>query len=1179
MKRSLKYKTLVPYLLMLLAVLSLALSAVRPGLHGGFNNEAQHVGEVIQKRMDILDSYMDKAINGDVTEWMDLDDLPDDMIIYRYFEDELQSWKNQFPVSNDDISTKMVFQRLVNPRVSLSSPLSDIDSKVRLVNLGNDWYLAHSRDSLSCKVIGALLIQGGAMDFRRPGSLNKAFKLDMRFSIDHLSSTEGSPVFLGDTPVFKLLCHPMPQNGVGSPHMIWLALMLSMVALLVAIAQKRTIRRAAVCSFLMFLFTAGLYVWGRGVRFGMPLFSPLIYADGPVLYSLAAVLLINLLIFFMVSALFLVRRSLYRMLLASRSKKIAMALWAAVDVIIIIALLFYVHFLTQGIIRNSNIRLELYRLQDVNGFTAIVYGSLLLLLMSLPMLVHLLAPVVKEFTGRTFNAFSALGRTILALFIAVYMVSISAVLGFRTEQDRLSLLANRLAMDRDLFAELQLRSIEPEIGEDAIIASLSVLPNSGTLILNRLVDNLMSGIAQNFDISVAVIPEDSRNPALFALIQERLSNGTPIYDNSHFIYSSKSPGHPQYSGLFTYFNEKYGVSHVLLTLEPKSNREDRGYSSMMGITAPGRVTIPPHYSYARYAEDVLISFRGRYTYPTRLSSELHRDIYENKADHLKMDGYRHYVTHISDNEVVIISQAAVGLSYYAVAIAFLGLVSFGMVSLPGVFRRRSSRKRGYFQSRITSVLMVSLILTLIAMASVSIYFVYSRNTANRNALMSDKITSIRAIVENSVKGVEDTRELYSPEFREFLETASRMAGLDITVYAPDGKVFMSTTPDMFDMFRRSRVNEDAYESIVYEHKGYFIDYVSIGRGHYHAMYAPVMNGDDNMVAIISSPYIDDHLDFETEAVIHMVTIFVLFVILLLFARLIINALSTRIFKPLNEMGLKMKDADIATLETIEYDRNDEISTLVDAYNRMVGELQESSHKLAMAERDKAWTGMARQVAHEIKNPLTPMKLQMQRLMRLKQRNAPGWEEKFDEVANTVLEHIDILTDTANEFSTFAKLYAEEPSDINLDALLQEEKAMFDNKDNIRFSYMGLDDAHIMGPKPQLTRVFVNLLTNSVQAIENSGSEDGSVGSGTILISLRNSVKDGWYDIVFEDSGPGVSSENVEKLFTPNFTTKTGGAGIGLAICRSILDRCGAEISYSRSFALGGACFTIRYPKK
>ena len=112
----------------------------------------------------------------------------------------------------------------------------------------------------------------------------------------------------------------------------------------------------------------------------------------------------------------------------------------------------------------------------------------------------------------------------------------------------------------------------------------------------------------------------------------------------------------------------------------------------------------------------------------------------------------------------------------------------------------------------------------------------------------------------------------------------------------------------------------------------------------------------------------------------------------------------------------------------------------------------------------------------------------------------------------------------------------------------------------------------MAPRPQLTRVVVNLLTNAIQAI------DGNAGDKRLVVSLRNATEDGFYDIVFEDSGPGVASENVDKLFTPNFTTKSSGTGLGLAISRSILERCGARISYSRSFVLGGACFTIVYPK-
>lgn len=132
--------------------------------------------------------------------------------------------------------------------------------------------------------------------------------------------------------------------------------------------------------------------------------------------------------------------------------------------------------------------------------------------------------------------------------------------------------------------------------------------------------------------------------------------------------------------------------------------------------------------------------------------------------------------------------------------------------------------------------------------------------------------------------------------------------------------------------------------------------------------------------------------------------------------------------------------------------------------------------------------------------------------------------------------------------------------------------MFDNRDNISFEYMGLMDAVVKGPKPQLTRVFVNLLGNAVQALEDKEE-------GRIVVSLRNSTDADYYDIVFEDNGNGVDQENVEKLFTPNFTTKTSGSGLGLAISKSILEKCGAHISYSRSFSIGGACFTIRYPKR
>ena len=189
---------------------------------------------------------------------------------------------------------------------------------------------------------------------------------------------------------------------------------------------------------------------------------------------------------------------------------------------------------------------------------------------------------------------------------------------------------------------------------------------------------------------------------------------------------------------------------------------------------------------------------------------------------------------------------------------------------------------------------------------------------------------------------------------------------------------------------------------------------------------------------------------------------------------------------------------------------------------------------------------------------------------------------FDEVSAVVLEHIDILTETANEFSTFAKLYSEDPVLMDLDKTLKDQLVIFDNKDNVRIRYIGMEEAYVMAPKPQLIRVFVNLITNAVQAVEIQQKEAQERGEeikrGEVLICLRNSIKDGYYDVVVDDNGPGVSEENQSRLFTPNFTTKSSGTGLGLAICRNIIEKCDGEIGYQKSFALGGASFSVTLPK-
>lgn len=1177
-----KWKDYTSLLLVLLSAFILLWATEFSKAPGDTDQAAGRVQKVLNAKMAVLDGYITSAIEGDYSQWMKLDDLPRDMVIYRYVADTLQSWDHTFTLLNDEVGPKLLIHNLTNPKNNLSSPFNEVSDEASFLNIGQSWFLVKSVSDKNCRIVAGLEVMSSP-DRNHTNGINPDFHLSDSFFITPLSTNGGSTVYADGVPQFKVMQETFRDSSVTHSYLVWISLLLFASALLFFLSGHRTMRIFRIVMAMLFAAVALMYVWGFKAQGSSILFSPALYADGPVLYSLGAVLLINLFVLSLVFCLYLVRTRIFRYLKDRSGSSIPLVVLSVLTLLFVLGILVYMHTTFSSIAHNSNIVLELYRLNELSIYTAIVYLSFISLLLCVPLLFQFLRPAAKALFGWRYDAFSPFSRTLLAVLAGVYFLFVSADIGFKKEQDKVEVWANRLSVDRDIALELQLRQVENSIANDFFIASLSLLPNAVTTIANRLSDSYMSNISQDYDISVVLMDQNETDPAIRAFVTERARSGMKIHENSRFVYTTTISGHPYYSGLFTYFNPRYGVSYMLVGVEPKLNREYGGYSFLLDIAAPGTVVIPSRYSYAKYKENNLVSFKGDYPYPTLMSGEI-REAVSGGTSLLVLNGYQHFLNNVDENETVIISRKVENVLSYFVTGIFIALFAFICVSMMAMSRRRFRMfEKSYFKNRITSILMVSLLVTLIAMATVSVFFVYQRNDANKQKMMSEKVNALQAMMAGGFRFVDDFRQINPSELTQLMDNAGNMGKADITLYSPRGKAFRSTAADVFDrMLLSDRINEDAFEAIVYKHRRYFINKETLGSRKYYSLYAPLMNEKGDIVAILCSPYTDENYDFEMEAVMHSITVISVFLILLLLARFMAVTVVDKMLKPIVAIGRRMNRTNIDNLERITYDRDDEISTLVNAYNLMVDDLEKSTKQLAQAERDKAWSSMARQVAHEIKNPLTPMKLQLQRLIRLKSRNAPGWEEKFDEVAGVVLDHIDILTDTANEFSTFAKLNTEEHSLIELDTLLQEEISMFDNKDNIEFSYFGIDGATVMGPKPQLTRVFVNLITNAVQAVEIAQQETldsgGEARKGLINVSLRNSSVDGFYDIVFEDNGPGVMPENQSKLFTPNFTTKNGGTGLGLAICRSILDRCDAAIYYSKSFALEGACFTVRYPK-
>lgn len=1159
--------------------------------------DSEHIAarteRILEKRLRILDREMKEAMESDHSEWLDLKNLPEDMVVYRYVYDTLQSWNNQFPILNDDLGSRLIFQRFSSIRTSMVSPLSEIGDRFSYVNLGPKWYIARiMTDGVDCRIVGGLEIKNSLLEGLRDmgNGVNPRLKIGSWIDICPLNESGGTPVSIDGQPMFKLLADTtVPQSLFANSILRWLGLLMVTFAILFWFWTHRSIRNFAIAAILMTGMTASVYFLGKQVNY--EIFSPTVYAGGKILYSFGAMIILNLGICMYILCVFLARRQFIGIIRRKNTNAARLIYSAAITGMLILTCV-YVHFSIKSLAANSNISLELYLWNQITIYTVIVYISYTAIFFSILLLVQMLKPVSKYYFNIKYNAFSVPFLFIFAILCAGYLSAVSAVTGYRKEKDRIMVWTNRLAVDRDLEIEIQLRSVENEIAGDPFLSTLSGETMSSMMILNRLTENYLGGISRNYDVIVTLCPNTGMvtSPTgekmnCLEYFNRRVRTGSPLADNSRFFYVNEN-GIPGYIGMFIYYSEKSGITRMFLEVKPKAYSENRGLRDIPGLGGrAGTVSIPPLYSYAKYISGKLVTYRGNYAYPAVISDKGGDMPDPQRSKIFKTKNSKHFVSWISDNEVIVISRPVRGIMIYFITFSYMVLIIFGFLY---VFSKKKKKRghvfrKNYYRTRINTLLCTALFLTLIIMTTASVTFVYNRNENNMNNLMSSKINTVKAMLESRIKYLDDYHALNSREFSDLISEAENIAKSDINLYTPGGKIFKSTTPEIFDRsIFGSRINQDAYYNIVYENRRIYINREEFAGHTFYSMYAPLFNGNGNLLAILNSPYTDQGYDLKRDAFFHSATIINLFIILLAATIIVSTTIVNGMFRPILEMGRKMNSTGIHGLEYIIYKREDEISTLVEAYNRMVHDLSDSTRKLAQAERDKAWSEMARQVAHEIKNPLTPIKLEIQRLIRLKQKNDPSWEEKFDKVSAVILEHIDILTETANEFSTFAKLYSETPVELDLDRIIQEQLTIFDNKENITMSYMGLDNAMVMAPKPQLIRVFVNLMTNAIQAIEIQQKEDSDAGrepvKGQIAIFIRNSMKDGYYDIVFEDNGPGVREENLGKLFTPNFTTKSSGTGLGLAICRNIVEKCNGEILYQRSFVLKGACFTVRLPK-
>ncbi|MCF0176417.1 MAG: hypothetical protein HUJ94_06240 [Bacteroidales bacterium] len=1151
---NLKKATLVCHALALvLLVLSFFMNQRTDNIH----RTVATVSRLLERRLSVLDRYMSRALEQDCSEWMELKGLPEDMVVYRYTNDSLQSWCHQFPLANDDIRPRRLGVEKIGSYL-IKPAINEVGSRAKFVSIGPKWFAVKAvSDVNGCKVIGGLEILNTAID-GSGGEVNPRLYRGSNFTIAPLSFSGGDDVMLDGRPFFKLTVDNMALPPLfNNSLMRWIALLLILLGVSFALVRKKTVGMYVISLMVLLASMAVCMFWSSQMS-DTPLFSASLYAGRWLFKSFGSMALVTLHLFAAVSFTYVMRRELH--------------LRSAFIVIMTLVMTAYSLITLYSILINSSIGLELHRFNELSIYSLIVYLMIMLMMAAVVLLIQMFMESRESLAGRdVFNWHFRLAFSSAAAIVICGMIGLNVS---KREVGYASIWAERLTVDRDLNLEIFLKEVETMISKDNSLPDMVVKRNADDLLQSRMMETYFLGMDMEYDISVSSCSQ--QNHSKLREYTRTIMHGTPLESLSRFVFLENEKGESSYAGMFSCLGTDNLIYRMLITLTPKSQREYLGYYSIFfQLGDRGHFSLPPLFSHARYKNGRLISYKGTFPYPTVLQQRSLAQLKFHDGRRVRQGHFVHFVNYTDENELVLISRPLGGFKGHLMSMGVMvALIYMSLLVEAGIcLRKRRRGSRGYFMTRINSAMTVSLTLSMVLLTIFSISFVINRNENNLRTMMAGKINTIQALVESRCTDVDEAFQLNTREFTDALCAIAGNTKSDITLYTPSGRAFKSTAPEVFDrLLLGVHIDEDAYRKLRIENQRYFIEKEEYAGREYHNLYSPVFNGRGKMVAMLCSPYTAQDFNFSRDAVFHTSMTVIIFAIIMLLSVLITSGIVKRIFGPLVEISDQMVASD-GHLEHIEYGGKDEITSLVEAYNRMVDDLGESTMKLAQAESDRTWSEMARVVAHDIKNPLTPMKLSLQRLIRLKQKNDPDWDQKFEESSRVMLENIEVLTETASEFLSHARLYTEVFDDIDIDLLLKDQVALFNTRDDIDFSYIGFEGAMVSGPKPQLTRAFNNLISNAFQAVEENAGEK------VVKVSLRMASEEGFYDIVVEDNGPGVSEEHIGKLFTPNFTTKSSGSGLGLATSRITAEKSGGSISYSRSLLLKGACFTIKLPVK
>ncbi len=405
---------------------------------------------------------------------------------------------------------------------------------------------------------------------------------------------------------------------------------------------------------------------------------------------------------------------------------------------------------------------------------------------------------------------------------------------------------------------------------------------------------------------------------------------------------------------------------------------------------------------------------------------------------------------------------------------------------------------------------------------------------------------------------------------EKLNEISDIHNLDINIYNLNGKLLRSSHVRFINDSTKANLSKKILKLIGtnFNHR-LVVPKTSVKGEKFKSSYSYIVDSDSNPIGIIGVPYIQDNSFQDKELREFLLRLSFVYLLILVIAIAIAYFLSKYITKSLDYVSYKMKQTGLDRIneKIILNNASQEIHDLVNSYNFMIDQLQDSAVKLAQIERKHAWREMAKQVAHEIKNPLTPMRLTVQSFEKNFDASDPNIKQKLHDYSESIIQQIDTMSSIASAFSNFAEMPSQKKEDLNVVEEVKKGLDIFHES----FIYFHPEKKSIKAKldKIQLTRIVTNLITNASHALKNQ--EDPR-------IDIRVFEKGEKVIIEVEDNGSGIIEEDAPKIFEPKFTTKSSGMGLGLPMIKNIVEAYNGEISFS-SKVDKGTIFKVVLPKE